>query len=40
MLQKIKSRAGVPNRDRDLSEQETVDIWSQRDAEADGGDAL
>ena len=40
MLQKIKSRAGVPNRDRDLSEQETVDIWSQRDAETDGGDAL
>ena len=40
MLQKVKSRAGVPHRDRDLSEQETVDIWSQRDAEADGGDAL
>ena len=40
MLQKVKSRAGVPDRDRDMSEQKTVDIWSQRDAETDGGDAL
>ena len=40
MLQKVTSRAGVPDRDWDLSEQETVDIWSQRDAETDGGDAL
>ena len=33
MLQKVKSRAGVPDRDWDLPEQETVDIWSQCDAE-------
>ena len=40
MLQKVTSRAGVPDRDWDLSEQEAVDIWGQRHAETDGGDAL
>ena len=40
MLQKVKSRAGVPDRDWDLSEQETLDIWCECDAETHRGDAL
>ena len=40
MLQKVKSRAGVPDRDWDLPEQEAADIRSECDAETDRGDAL
>ena len=40
MLQKVESRVGVPDRDWDLSEQETLDIWCECDAETDGGNAV
>ena len=40
MLQKAESGAGVADREWNLSEQETVDLWRERDAEAHGGDAV
>ena len=40
MLQETQGRAGVSDREWDLSEQEAPDLRGECDAETDGGDAV